>query len=169
MDEKTLLRLVTTHFEEINIAYMVTGSVAVSYYGIPRATHDIDLVVAVTLQDAEKISGKFLNNFYVSDIKTAIRHRQMFNLIDQTSQTKIDCWVLDTTSAYHRKAFEGRQSVPLWGKLVEMISKADLITSKLLGFKEAQTDVHLNDVRGIIKVQGKALDSKYVEGWCERL
>jgi len=169
MDEKTLLRLVTTRFEEIDIAYMVTGAVAVSYYGVPRATHDIDLVVAVSSREAEKVSGRFHNDFYVSDILEAIRHRQMFNLIDQTSQIKVDCWVLDAEDAYHRVAFERRQRVPLWEKNVQMISKEDLILSKLLWYKESQSDVHLNDIKGILRVQAASINNPYIAEWAKRL
>ncbi len=39
-------REVATAFEERGIAYCIVGGLAVNLYGIPRATYDIDLVVA---------------------------------------------------------------------------------------------------------------------------
>lgn len=169
MDEKTLLGLVTAQFDGMNIPYMVTGSIAVSYYGVPRATHDIDVVVMVSLNDENRILEQFQNEFYVSDVVDAIRHRQMFNLIHQQSHLKIDCWVLDEKDQYRTVAFHRRQQITLWGKKLNMISKEDLVIAKLLWQREAQSDRHLEDVRGILRLQAGVLDLSYIDDWCERL
>ena len=44
MPEPDLLELFVARLEEIGVRYLVTGSVAATLYGEPRATHDIDLV-----------------------------------------------------------------------------------------------------------------------------
>ncbi len=45
LDEFAVLTIVTTRLESAGIAYMITGSVAVSLYAEPRMTRDVDLVV----------------------------------------------------------------------------------------------------------------------------
>lgn len=40
------LRKVTAALDNTGVPYMLTGSLASSMYGIPRATNDIDIVVA---------------------------------------------------------------------------------------------------------------------------
>ena len=45
-----LLRRATAALEMHEIPYMLTGSLASSMYGIPRATNDIDIVIAPTKQ-----------------------------------------------------------------------------------------------------------------------
>jgi len=42
-------------FEEQKIPSLLTGSLAVSYYGIPRATHDVDFVVEIMEKDIDKL------------------------------------------------------------------------------------------------------------------
>lgn len=43
-----LVRRIVENFNTAGIDYMFTGALAVSYYGSPRTTMDIDIVVKVT-------------------------------------------------------------------------------------------------------------------------
>ena len=43
-----LLRRITAALDANGVPYMLTGSLASSIYGIPRATNDIDIVIAPT-------------------------------------------------------------------------------------------------------------------------
>ena len=43
--EEEILGRVVTLLERRSIPYMVTGSIATSYHGRPRATHDADVVI----------------------------------------------------------------------------------------------------------------------------
>lgn len=45
MSQQELLRIVIQALTQAGIDYMITGSLASSLQGEPRATHDIDLVV----------------------------------------------------------------------------------------------------------------------------
>ena len=45
MPEPDLLTLFVARLEELGATHLVTGSVAATLFGEPRATHDIDLVV----------------------------------------------------------------------------------------------------------------------------
>ena len=55
LDEFSVLTLVTSRLEAAGIAYMVTGSVAVSLYAEPRMTRDVDLVVALQPDDTSRV------------------------------------------------------------------------------------------------------------------
>jgi hypothetical protein len=44
-DQLDVLALVAARLDAAGIAYMVTGSIAAGYYGQPRMTRDVDLVV----------------------------------------------------------------------------------------------------------------------------
>ena len=44
----SFLRRVISILEEAEIPYMLTGSLAVAYYAVPRATQNIDLVVELS-------------------------------------------------------------------------------------------------------------------------
>jgi hypothetical protein len=83
-----LLKLVVQRLEAAGIDFMIAGSVASSLQGEPRATHDIDIVVAVgapapavaaALKRAFPEPDFYLDEVAVRDVIVA---RGMFNLID---------------------------------------------------------------------------------------
>jgi hypothetical protein len=57
-DFKEFLRLLTSH----QVEYLLIGGYAVSYYGYPRATGDMDIWVAVAPQNAQRLV-QALNDF----------------------------------------------------------------------------------------------------------
>lgn len=169
MNEQDVLRIVIERLDTLHVPYMVTGSVAVSYYGIPRSTHDIDFVVAIQHSDAKSIREKFEHDFYISDIEHAIHHHQMFNMIHQISQIKVVCWIHHRTDEYRSLAFEKRTPIELFGTSLFIITKEDLIIAKLLWYNEAESDIHLRDIIGILKIQQGNIDLSYIQQWCDKL
>ena len=59
MPEPDLLELFVAPLEAIGVRYLVTGSVAATLYGEPRATHDIDLVVDLAAGQAAGLPRAF--------------------------------------------------------------------------------------------------------------
>jgi len=59
-EELDVLQEVTQRLAGAHISYMVTGSIAVSYYAVPRMTRDIDLVVELSSGDADRFCDLFL-------------------------------------------------------------------------------------------------------------
>jgi len=45
------------------IAYLLTGSMASNYWGIPRTTHDLDFVVQLPLESISNLVREFRNDF----------------------------------------------------------------------------------------------------------
>jgi hypothetical protein len=41
-----VLRSIVPILEQTDIQYMITGSIAAAYYGLGRATYDLDIVIA---------------------------------------------------------------------------------------------------------------------------
>jgi hypothetical protein len=65
---------VTTVFEKlraaldaVGIPYFVTGSFASSAHGVPRATNDIDIVIAPTRQQLEKLLQHFPESAFATE------------------------------------------------------------------------------------------------------
>lgn len=48
-----------TRLERLGLPYFVTGSAAGIIYGEPRMTHDIDIVVGLTLRDVPRFVAAF--------------------------------------------------------------------------------------------------------------
>jgi hypothetical protein len=50
----------------LRVLYMVVGSMAVNYYGLPRSSHDLDLVVQVSAAHVPGLLAEFQREFYGS-------------------------------------------------------------------------------------------------------
>jgi hypothetical protein len=60
------------------VPYFIVGSVASSAYGLPRATKDIDFVVALRHEQAPKLVAALESEFYVGDLlRKAIREVEL--------------------------------------------------------------------------------------------
>ena len=83
LDELSVLTLVTGRLDAAAIPYMLTGSIALGHYAQPRMTRDIDLVVALQPQDADRLADMFGDEFEcnVDTIRSAILRQSIFNLI----------------------------------------------------------------------------------------
>ncbi len=62
MEQLDVLKLLVSKLEKASTHYFITGSIASSYYGIPRFTHDIDVLFSCTLrpprnQSVQRLSG----------------------------------------------------------------------------------------------------------------
>ena len=51
-------------FQELDIPYMVGGSLASSVHGIPRSTNDVDLVAHITTSQIEPLVATLRPEFY---------------------------------------------------------------------------------------------------------
>jgi hypothetical protein len=170
MDQQVLFLRAIRILEQVGIPYMVTGSFAVNFYGIPRTTHDIDFVVEIRASDAERFVGAFPRDFYADEdmVRQAIASQAMFNVIDPASGVKIDFWIVKP-NPFDQERFRRRREQTIFGERVFMPTPEDTIISKLLWYQEAQTDKHLNDARGVWEIQKDTLDKEYLNRWVSRL
>ena len=81
-----ILRLLVESMEELGIGYMLTGSLASSFHGDPRATQDIDLVIDGERRALDALGARLRESGFYADaeaIKHASEVRGVFNAIDQ--------------------------------------------------------------------------------------
>ncbi len=64
-EELEVLKLVAGRLEGLGIPYMLTGSLALSYYAVPRATRDIDFVIEAWERDTDRLFGTFKDDFHL--------------------------------------------------------------------------------------------------------
>jgi hypothetical protein len=142
-NEIDILKDVSGKLNSAGIAFMLTGSVAMSYYTIPRMTRDIDIVVAVDRGDTEKLSSLFGSEYYVSEesISDAIRRKSMFNIIHFESVIKVDLIVLNKTD-FSLSSFARRSPLMIGDFETTIITREDLILSKLLWAKGSGSEMN---------------------------
>lgn len=173
MGEREILDDITRLLTKNKIPYLLTGSYAVSYYGIPRATHDIDLIIEVSRENYSQLKKAIdgLDKAYLIDnnqIKKAIEKSSQFDILHLDSGIKIDFWLVGRNDFDRSKLIRGK-NITLYGQKIHLVSPEDLILTKLLWCKQVRSEKHIRDCVGIWKVQGKKLDKKYLELWAKRL
>src|SRR5213083_3324126 len=167
MNEIDIVRDISHRFEQAGIAYMLTGSMAMNYYAQPRMTRDIDVVIAIARKHVGRVVALFRPDYYVSEenIRESLAHESIFNLIHQESVIKVDC-IIRKESKYRRLEFERRQKIPILDFATFIVSKEDLIISKLLWAKNSDSDVQLRDVKNLLTT---GYDTAYLRHWTYEL
>lgn len=167
-DQFSILKLVTGRLDAAGIGYMLTGSIAAGYYAQPRMTRDIDLVVELQPNDAERIAMAFAPEFDcdVDVIRSAITRRSLFNLIHIEAVAKVD-FVVRKDVPYRHEEFRRRRRVEIGGHSLWIVSPEDLILSKLAWAKASRSEMQLRDVRQLVAVP--LLDHAYLDRWAATL
>jgi len=166
-NELDVIRDLSARFAQNNIDYMLTGSLAMNYYAQPRMTRDIDLVLALDEKDVDAFISLFSPDYYVSReaITRALSHKSFFNLIHHETVIKIDC-IVRKGSDYRRLEFERRRVIKIQDFDIRIVSKDDLIISKLEWALDSRSEVQLQDVRNLLAT---GYDSDYLEKWTREL
>ncbi len=93
MSEQALLTRIVGALGRAGVPYMLTGSVVSSAQGVPRASHDVDLVISVTTADAAGLVGALAAPDHYLDeraVTEAVRLASTFDLIDPVTGDKAD-------------------------------------------------------------------------------
>jgi len=172
MEQKNLLPIRILHdfaerIEKLDIAYMLTGSMAMMRYSVYRFTADVDVILELKTEDAKRIIRTFEPDYYVphNAVGQAISRRRMFNVIHQETAFKIDC-VVRKSSAFQQNAFERREKTDYYGRNIWIISKEDLIISKLWWSANSGSEKQLTDVKNLMKT---GFDAEYIKKWTSEL
>ena len=139
-NELDIVRDVSAKLDSAGIGYMLTGSMAMNYYAQPRMTRDIDVVVALRPGDAVRVVQLFSPDYYVSReaVDSSIAHQSLFNLIHNESVIKVDC-IVRKQNEYRLTEFNRRQRIKIENFETWIVSKEDLILSKLYWAKDSRS------------------------------
>lgn len=168
-EELELLKALAARLDHGGIPYMVTGSIAMNFYAVPRMTRDIDVVVELSSGDVERVWELVHHDFYIDRdaVRDAVTHESVFNIIHTTSVIKVD-FVVRKGTPYRREEFTRRQRVSIGGQDVSIVTAEDLIISKLDWARDTRSEVQLADVRNLL-ASVQDLDRGYIQAWVERL
>lgn len=77
-----LLQRVCKSLDANNIPYMISGSIALNIYTIPRMTRDIDIVVELTENRIDEFTSLFPDSYFnKAIIRDEIKRQGMFNIL----------------------------------------------------------------------------------------
>jgi hypothetical protein len=156
--------------EKAGIPYMVAGSVGSSLHGRPRATQDVDVVIAPTQEQLDGFVASLGETYYVSPeaVREALQHRTMFNVIDIEAGWKADL-VIRKTRPFSVEEFQRRRRVDVMGRSVWVVSPEDVILSKLEWAKGRGSEVQFSDALGVAILHYEGLDLDYLRKWAKEI
>jgi len=150
---------------------MVTGSFASSFHGTPRASQDIDLVVAPTADQLRELTRSLVSSeYYVSEQSAldALRRRGMFNVIDPSTGWKADL-IIRKDRPFSLEEFRRREVAEIAGMRMTVATPEDVILAKLEWSKAGGSARQIEDAAGILRIRGPELDQAYLERWISEL
>jgi hypothetical protein len=166
-----VFRDVVARLDAASIPYMLTGSYASAYHGLPRATQDIDFVIAPTREQLRAFVGRLSPADYYVDAAAALEAlagESQFNLIDVRSGWKIGL-ICRRSRAFSRLEFERRTRADLDGIPLYVASAEDVILAKLEWAKLGGSARQVEDAAGIMRARRGELDLDYILSWVEQL
>lgn len=154
------------------IPYMVAGSVASSFHGRPRSTHDADIVIDPSPEQLNALVDRLDAARYHVDAaraRDAFGRRLYFNAIDTRSAFKIDL-IFRKDRPWSHEELARRQTAELSpGVAVSLASAEDTILSKLEWAKKVgRSEKQFDDATGVLAVN-PGVDRVYVERWAREL
>ncbi len=167
--EPDLLELFVAPLEQIEIRYFVTGSIASTMYGEPRATHDIDLVIALAEAQIGSLADAYAeDSFYVPPpevLRTEVlrANRGHFNIIHHASGLKADFYLAGRDDALHAWAFSNTRVYEIDKLCLQLAPPEYVITRKLEFLREGGSEKHLNDIRAMLRISAELIDREELE------
>jgi hypothetical protein len=146
--------------EAKQLPYAIGGALAYGQYGIPRATHDVD--VNVFVEDSrlgEVIAALESVGVTVDAVRAARDSAEQGLFIGHLGELRID--VFTPSIDFSWEAYETRVEHEIGGERIWFLSAEALTLFKLLFFRSKD----LTDLERLVAVYGKRLDAAYVRKW----
>jgi len=166
---------VARHLDSLAVRYAICGSLASGVYGEPRATYDVDVIADLDDAAAIDLSARLAADYYVdaSAARDAVRQGASFNVIHLGSVIKVDIFITGRDPfEQERLRRRVRVAVPdgptdhLWMDAAECT-----VLRKLEWYRRGgeQSERQWRDVLAILRIQGTALDSSFMDHWAQSL
>jgi tRNA nucleotidyltransferase/poly(A) polymerase len=129
-------------FQRHEVCYVVLGGVASVLYGVPRATFDLDILIEASTENAERLLAALMDAGFgtaaLTDAQDVVAHE--ITVFNDRVRIDVQTW---TPGLSFQDAWRRRKTVTYQGQDFFIVSRDDLIASKLAAGRE----VDLDDVR----------------------
>lgn len=162
--------------ERMGIQHYVTGSLASSLHGDPRATNDADLVAVLSPMHFKRLQKELGQRFYLDeeDFLHAVKESRSFNLVDEVELAKVDVFCV-RPEGYQADALSRAVSLELERddpfSSVKVASACDVLLSKLRWYRLGGevSEQQWKDVLGVARAQAGRLELDYLRRWSKEM
>ncbi len=166
-DINKFLKEVCSRLEKHSIEYMISGSIALNFYCIPRMTLDVDIVIELPDEKIDEFVAMFADSYIDKDtVKSEVERKGMFNVIHNETGFKID-FIIRKNSEYSKLAFKKKKFKRLEERDFSIIDLDDLIIAKIIWIQDYQSEKQMNDIKNLLDNPQKNM--VYIKEWCEKL
>jgi predicted nucleotidyltransferase len=162
---------VLSALEKAGIPFMLTGSFASSFYGAPRATQDIDLVIDPTAEQIREFVALLPRDEFYADKRAAVeavRHEGQFNVIDLRTGWKVDL-IIRKSRPFSLEEFGRRARGTVEGVELPIATAEDVIISKMEWARMGESARQMEDAARMLRIRSMDVDREYVERWVREL
>ena len=153
-------------FDTAGVPYMIVGSLASNFHGIPRSTRDADFVVELNPGDLQRL-GRALP----PDL--TLQPQGAFEAVTGTTRYLVElvkspfvCELFVRSDDPHdQERFRRRLQVRVLDRVAFVASPEDMIVTKLRWAQDAHRAKDREDIRNILAVRGDDLDWSYLRRW----
>jgi len=169
MLQPELLDIFISKLEKSGFDYMITGSIASIFYGEPRLTHDIDIIIDIQEKDIDRFYTLFPSSEYycpppdILRIELSRRAFSHFNLVHHESGLKADCYTARSDSL-HLHAMKKRKRIKINEELSIWLAPPEyVIIRKMQYYRDGGGRKHIDDILNMLNVSADILDVKELE------
>ena len=116
--------------KEYKVKYLVIGGIAAVLYGVPRATFDLDILIQATPKNVRKLLDALLQAGLFTASMTTVDEVLASEVTVFKDRVRIDVQT-STPGLEFNKAWKNRQTMQYRGFDFYVVSKGDLIASKI--------------------------------------
>ncbi len=162
-------------FEQLGITYYIGGSVSSSVHGVARQTQDVDVIVALQAgQQIHQLVQMLQGQYYLDEqaFQDAVRRGTLYGVLHLTTMMKVDLIPLKQRTFSQEEARRAQPTLLEPGtRPLRIASAEDAILTKLEWFEMGgrTSTRQWNDILGIMRQQGTALDLAYMRQWADPL
>lgn len=166
---------VAKRLDDVEVPYVIGGSLASSVHGEPRATMDVDVVADLPLEAIARLVAGLRPEYYVDEeaARGAVQSRGAFNAVHMQSGVKVDFFIAGS-DPFERERLRTRIAVlvtvdpprSLWIDTAE-----HTLLRKLEWYRRGGevSERQWRDVLAIVALQGATLDREELDRWATTL
>ena len=173
MLEADLFEVFVKPLNDSGICYMATGSVAAMLYGRPRMTHDIDMVIYLSVSEAALLPRIYPQGLYYCPPVEAIQAeigRQTeghFNVIHLQTGFKGDFYPSGKDELIEW-GLRNKKTVKLETMEICIAPPEYVIIQKLRYFQEGHSSKHLTDIEAMLDLSAEQIDQELIRAYVKQ-